>query len=194
MQTSPPLLAPLLRSETQGRLLAQTYLNPDLERTITDLAARADTSVANASRELNRLVSSGYLSARTSGRNRYIRANQDHPLFQPVAQILMYAYGPMAVLPPVLAMVPGVDDAYIYGSWATRLAGEMGPDPHDIDVLVVGDDIDLDALTAATDDARRTLGRDVNARAVSPETWVSAQDVFHKHIRERPHVRLSLRE
>lgn len=194
MKQSAPVLAPLLRSDTQGRLLAQLYLHPDEERTTTELARLADTAVPNASRELRRLVAAGFLHARTSGRNRYLRVNQDHPLFRPVTEVLRYAYGPIAVLAPLLRDVPGVEEAHIYGSWAARLAGEVGPDPADIDLLVVGDHVDRSALDAAAESARRQLGREVNPRAVSSRAWGEKADLFLRHLYDRPIVSIPLDE
>lgn len=189
-----PVLAPLLRSDTQGRLLAELYLHPDRELTTTELAALADTALPNASRELRRMVEAGFLLARTSGRNRYMRVNTEHPLYRPVAEILRYAYGPVAVLAPLLREVAGVREAYIYGSWAARLAGEPGPDPSDIDVLVVGDHIDHAALDAAAEAGRRQLGREVNPRAVSQRAWGEKADLFLRHLYDRPLVSIPLDE
>lgn len=194
MKPSVPVLAPLLRSDTQGRLLAELYLHPNEERTTTELARLADTAVPNASRELRRLVGAGFLHARASGRNRYMRVNQDHPLYRPVAEILRYAYGPVAVLAPLLREVPGVEEAYIYGSWAARLAGEVGPDPEDIDLLVVGDTVDRSVLDVASETARLQLGREVNPRAVSRRAWGEKDDLFLRQLYDRPLVSIPLGE
>jgi hypothetical protein len=192
MKPSVPVLAPLLRSDTQGRLLAELYLQPGRERTTTELALSADTALANASRELNRLAHAGFLLSRTSGRNHYFQVNEAHPLYRPVSEIVRYAYGPLAVLGPLLDSVPGIEEAFIYGSWAARLAGEIGPDPHDIDVLAIGDDIDRSALDTVAESARRQLGREINPRAVSRRAWESKPDLFLQHLRERPLINIPL--
>lgn len=194
MKASVPVLAPLLRSDTQGRLLAELYLHPERERTTSELARLADTALPNASRELRRMADAGFLLARTSGRNRYLRVNQEHPLYQPVAEILRYAYGPVAVLGPLLRDVPGVVEAYVYGSWAARLAGEVGSDPEDIDLLVIGDRVDVAALDDAAETARKELGREVNPRAVTQRAWGEKSDLFLRHLYDRPLVSIPLKE
>lgn len=194
MKASIPLLAPILRSDTQGRLLADLYLNPGAERTATELARRAQATLPTVSREIGRLEDAGYVTSRTSGRNKYVQVNTAHPLFAPMTDILTYSYGPLAVLPKALRGVPGLDCAYIYGSWAARLAGEPGRDPQDLDVLAIGDDIDLDRLEAAAEEARRRLHREVNARAITHKRWERADDVFLEHLKERPLVELPLTE
>lgn len=194
MKASVPLLAPLLRSDTQGRLLAELYLHPGRERTTTELAALADTALANASREVRRLVDAGFLLARSSGRNKYLRVNEEHPLFRPVAEILRHAYGPVAVLGPLLRDVPGVDEAYVFGPWAARLAGETGAEPGDVDVLVIGDALDHGALDAAMAAARRMLGREVAPLAVSHRAWAEQDDAFLRDVRDGHLVSVPLGE
>lgn len=189
-----PVLAPLLRSDTQGRLLAELYLHPEKERTATELARLADTALPNASRELSRMVAAGFLHARTSGRNRYLRVNDKHPLYRPVSEILRYAYGPVSVLSQLLREVSGAEEAYIYGSWAARLAGEVGPDPEDVDVLVIGDHVDHDTLDMAAEKARQQLGREVNPHAVSRRAWTEKDNLFLRHLTDRPLVSVPLSE
>jgi hypothetical protein len=57
-------------------------------------------------------------------------------------------YRPLPVLTDAVRSVPGVQRAYIYGSWAARYSGEIGPVPVDVDVLVIGT-ADLDDLEEA---------------------------------------------
>jgi len=49
----------------------------------------------------------------------------------------------------------------IFGSWAARYRGTVGPRPYDVDVLVIGD-IERAAVYAAADRAETRLGMQVN--------------------------------
>lgn len=189
MKPMPSLLSPLLRSDTQGRILAALYLFPERELTVSSLAKKADTSPSTVTREVDRMVESEFLNARVSGRNRYVSVNVDHPLFKPVAEVVRYAYGPLAILPGVVSGLKGMQEASIYGSWAARLNGEPGPDPSDIDVVVVGD-IDRMAAYDAAQAATIACGRPVNIRAVATQDWREGSDLFLKSIRGGPLVRL----
>lgn len=186
-----PTISPLLRSDVQGNLLAELLLAPERERTLTELATAIGGTAPTVHREVDRLVTTGFLSQRRSGRNRYIRANVQHALYRPVRQIVEYAYGPRAVLPPLLASVAGIERAYVYGSWAARMNGEAGPDPADIDVLVIGRPDRADLYDAATV-AQSKLGREVNIRSVSPDRWNAADDTFLQTVKSRPLVPLPL--
>jgi predicted nucleotidyltransferase len=92
----------------------------------------------------------------------------------------------------VLAAVHGVDAAYIYGSWAARYAGEPGPPPRDVDVLVVGN-ADADDVFDAARAAERQLGREVNIHQVSATAWRGpGHDPFLTSVRSRPLVPIDL--
>ena len=191
VKASVPTISPLLRSDVQGNLLAELLLTPARERTLTELTAAVGATMPTVHREVDRLVTAGFLTERRSGRNRYVRANLEHPLYRPVRQIIEYAYGPRAVLPHLLAPVDGIDAAYVYGSWAARMNGEEGADPADIDVLVVGrpERATLYDVAAA---AQSELGREVNIRSISRDRWEAADDPFLQTVKSRPLVRLEL--
>lgn len=64
--------------------------------------------------------------------------------------------------------VAGAAQVVIFGSGAARYAGEAGPPPHDIDVLVVGK-VDRADLYDAADRAQARLGIEVNPRRTYDE-------------------------
>jgi DNA-binding transcriptional ArsR family regulator len=191
MKPSAPTLTPLLRSDTQGRILAALYLFPEQERTASELARLAATSLPTVLRELDRLAAGGFVVERVSGRNRCVRVNTEHVLYGPVEALARHAYGPVAVLPGLLAPVPGIEEAYVYGSWAARLAGEPGPDPADVDVIVVGTPDRMKVLEVA-DEATRLLARPTNIRVVSRPTWDAQTDLFIQTVQNRPLTPLNL--
>lgn len=190
MKESPPELLPLLRSRAHGELLAWLYLHPEAEYSTVDLAARVELSQSTVSREADRLVSAGLVTERRVGRNRMLSAATDTILTRPLTDLLAVTFGPLPVLGDLLAAVPGVDEAHIYGSWAARYAGDPGPLPRDIDLLVVGDP-DPDDVYDAARAAESRLAREVNVTLVTPDRWMTADsDPFLAEIRRRPMVRL----
>src|SRR6266508_2324528 len=124
MKQPAPSLLPLLRSSTQGELLAVLYLHPDEQYSLTTLADRVRTSVPTVAREADRLAGAGLITENRAGNQRLIRANTDTPLFRPLADLLALTFGPLPVLTESLKSVPGVEEAYIYGSWAARYRNE----------------------------------------------------------------------
>jgi DNA-binding transcriptional ArsR family regulator len=178
-------LLPLLRTPLLGELLAWLYLHPDEQYSVVELARRLGVSQSTVSREADRLAEAALVRDERRGNLRLLRANVDHVLARPLGELLALTYGPAAVLGELLGTVDGVDEAYVYGSWASRYAGEAGPPPRDIDVLVVGT-ADDDELADAAKVAERRLGREVNVHRVSARAWRSGDDPFLVSVRARP--------
>ena len=158
---------------------------------MTELARRFGVSQSTVSREVDRLAEAELVLDERRGNLRLLRANVDNPLARPLGEVLALTYGPAAVLAELLATVNGVDEAYVYGSWAARYAGEAGPPARDIDVLIVGD-ADEDDLAEAARAAERRLGREVNVHRVSARAWRAGNDPFLASVRARPIHRIEL--
>lgn len=192
MKVSPPPLLPLLRSRAHGEMLAWLYLHPEAEYSTVDLAARVGVSQATVSREADRFVDAGLVLERRVGRNRMLRAATDTVVARPLTDLMAVTFGPLPVLGDLLSSVPGIDEAHIYGSWAARYAGDYGPLPRDIDLLVVGDP-DPDDVYDAARAAESRLAREVNVSLVSAERWRTGDgDPFLAEVRKRPMVSLQL--
>lgn len=193
MRTPPSALLPLLRSRLQGDLLALTYLHPDREYSISELAALVDATVKNVHNEVSRLVEHGLLLGRKVGNVRLVRAALDHPLVEPLTDLMALTYGPLPVLTELLSPIEGILEAYIYGSWAARYLGQVGPPPNDVDVLVVGKP-KRHALDDAAEAARELLQREVNVHRMPTNVWKAepATDPFIQTVKSRPLVQLKL--
>lgn len=190
MNTAAPALAPLFRSDAQGEILARLLLNPDRAYSIAELGRITGTSYASTHREVQRLIRAGLLEEHRVGRHHQLRADTTSPAYRPLTELLLLTYGPATVIPRVLVGVPGINEVYIYGSWAARRTGEPGSPPGDVDVLVVGDP-PRSAIYEAADEAEAALGREVSIRVVSAGTWAAATDPFIKTVRGRPLVALT---
>jgi predicted nucleotidyltransferase len=181
----------LFRSDTQGEILARVLLGPETGHTVAELARLASASYATAHREARRIVDAGLARERRVGRAKVLTAATDHPAYASTADLVRLAYGPEVVVADELGGIGGVEEAYIYGSWAARRSGEAGPWPRDVDVLLVGDP-DRQAVLEAAERAERRLGREVDIRVVSAEAWRDGQDLFAATVKHRPLVRLEL--
>lgn len=190
MKTS--ALLPILRSQLQGQLLALLYLHPEAEYSLTEAANQIGASVRAVHHEVERLVDAGLVQERRHGNMRLIKA-ADTRLTRPLTELLALTYGPLPVLAHELADVEGIDEAFMFGSWARRFDGEPGPPPGDVDVLVVGVS-DLDDLDEAARRAEQTLKRPVSITRVLPDRWADASgdDGFLADVRVKPRVSIDL--
>jgi DNA-binding transcriptional ArsR family regulator len=187
-----PALLPILRSQQQGEILALLLGNPDLELSLTQIAARTGTPHASVHREVERAEQAGLVVSRKLGNTRLVRANTDSPYYTGLAEVLTRAFGVPAVLAGVLRPVNGIAAAYIYGSWAARHEGQTGQRPvGDIDVLILGEP-DRDRLYAALSDAEERLGRPVQATIRGADWLGTGSGAFHDTVTSRPLLRLPL--
>lgn len=184
MKTMPPILVPILRTATQGRILALLFDSPDRVWTLTELAAAARTSEPTALREVNRAVSAGIAQSSKVGQARQIRANPSGRFFEEVRRIILGTFGPPVVVSREFAAIPGVAAVVLFGSWVQRYLGEKGHIPNDLDVLVIGRP-DRDLIHAAAERAETELHMPVQSTIRSLADWQGA-DPFLGELRQRP--------
>ena len=180
-------VAPIFRSENQARLLAAVLLGSE-EYSLTDLAKGAGVPYATTHREVGRLLELDILQERTAGKTRLISANEGSPLTEPLRQIVAVVAGPATYLERELSAVPGIQAAFIFGSFAARLSGEEGPVPEDVDVMVVGN-ADPAQVYAVADRVQDLVGRPVNISLLSEEE-IQGDSGFLRQIRSSPTVPL----
>jgi hypothetical protein len=190
MTRNASVLAPVLRSETQARLLAAVLLHPDREASIADLARETGSDPGNLHAEVERLVQAGILADRRAGRTRLLRAGTS-ALIGPLANLLLLGYGPKTVVENALTGIPGIEQAFIGGSWAARYHGQPGAFPNDVDVIVVGKP-DRDDVTEAVVEALRAVGHDGQVIFRSPAAWRDPKDAFTRTAKARPLVELTI--
>lgn len=188
MRSESPALLPVFRSQHQAELLMWLYLHPGTEYSVSELARRLSVPLSTLHREVVRLDVASLMISRTLGRNRLIRANTDHPAAPALTQLLEVSFGPRAVIAEEFA-VPGANAVIIFGSWAARYAGQVGPPPHDIDVLVVGN-VDRADLYEAADRASARLEIEVNPVLRSTKQWSRPEDSLVKQIKASAHTQV----
>ncbi|HEY0891168.1 MAG TPA: ArsR family transcriptional regulator [Nocardioides sp.] len=184
---APPLMA-IFRSQLQGELLARLLLAPE-QTSISDLARDLGAPFATVHREVERLIRADLVQATQVGRTRVLRVNADNLAYRPLRDLVLLTFGPRQVIDEEFGELAGLEGLYIFGSWAARYRGEDGPQPNDIDVLVVGE-VDRDDVCDCADRAQRRLQRPVNPTVVSRARWLEAGEPFLNQLRRRPLVQL----
>jgi DNA-binding transcriptional ArsR family regulator len=187
-----PPLAPLFRSDQQLRILAVLFGENGEELSIGALAERAGVAQATASREVARLAEHGLVTTRALGRNTLVRANWDLPWAKDLRSILVQTVGLLGQLGAAITDLGGVEEAFVFGSWAARYTGEPGPAPNDIDVLVVGD-APLRTVRRACAPVERQLRVEVNPVVIDRERWDARKpEPFVAQIQSAPLVSIPL--
>jgi DNA-binding transcriptional ArsR family regulator len=181
MGTIVPPIMPIFRSRVQGELLAAVLLTGDAEFSLTELAQRIGAALSTVHREATRLEAAGVLTSRRVGNVRFVRANQNSPAYAPLRDLVERYFGVPVVIAEEFGELDGIDELSIFGSWAARANGLAGPEPNDIDVLVIGQP-DRDATYESALRVERRVGKPVNVTIRTPETWARKADGFLQHI------------
>ena len=145
-QTASTETLPFWRSDAQPFLLYSLFWDPP-GQTASTIAARFGLSRETVSKEARRLFNAGIIEWRTVGRNKVLALVEDHPATKALRTLVDLTLGPLIDLKR-LYDIEGVDEVYVFGSWARRHLGEPGATPRDIDVLVVGNPEAYDVTTA----------------------------------------------
>jgi predicted nucleotidyltransferase len=181
MQAASLLLGP----DTRRAILARVFLDPSREFHLRELVRLTGFAPRSVQKEVEKLVSADLLSDRRSGNRRYLRANDRHPLFQPIREIVLKTEGLADVLRDALG-TRGIDCAVVFGSIASHrtTAGS------DVDLLVVGT-IGLREAVRRLGPAHDRLGREINAVVWSRDEFErrrAESDPFLQGILEGPVV------
>jgi predicted nucleotidyltransferase len=146
-----------LRSTARRKLLAYYFTNPAARLHLRDIAERIGVDPSNLSKELGRLQREGLFLAEVNGRQKYFKLDRDYALFAEVRSIVTKTIGAVPVLSAALKKVGGVEEAYLYGSFAR----DQQDAASDIDVLVIGSPA-CENLAVCFEKLEKQLGREIN--------------------------------
>ncbi len=165
-----------LRSELRNRLLSYYFTNPKAIHYLRELAGLLEADPANLSRELARLERAGLFLGEHRGRQKYFRLSPAHPLYAELRSIVLKTVGAVEQLRKALAGIRGIQESYLYGSFAR----DQQDAASDIDVLIVGRP-DASQLELAIRALERRLGREINYTLFGPEEFrsrLAGRDAF----------------
>lgn len=176
---------PIFRSPEQERLLAVLFVHADEPLTLSELASRAGTSMGGTHKEVERLEASGLVKSTTVGRARLVEADQTSPIYLELRGLLVKTLGPAPLLRSALSSIEGMEEAFIYGSWADPSQAN----PADVDVLVIGEP-DVSSVYDAVSEVEVQVGRPINVTVRSPTEWEDADGAFERAVRSGPKLDL----
>lgn len=173
------LALPIFRSELQLRMLGLLILGPHETWTTPDLARRLGATPVSIHRELHRALDAGLLVRDPIGRTYLYRAATDSPLYEPLRLLLERTVGVEAELRRALEDVPGVEAAFIHGSFAKTT--KIRP-TSDVDVVVLGH-ADPHALRRRLRRVESQLGREIDVLAYSPDEFAALAESGNSLVR-----------
>jgi predicted nucleotidyltransferase len=161
-------LSDALFSKVQQRVMALLFGQPERSFYTSEILRHVDSGVGAVDRELNRLHRSGLVTVERVGNQKHYRANRNAPVFEELRGLLEKTVNVTEPLKKTFERhARGIQSAFVFGSVA------KGTDTadSDIDIMVIGDDLNYSALYSAAQEAELTLKRPVHPLFMSPQDW-----------------------
>lgn len=117
--------------------------------------------------ELNRLEDAGMLSSETVGNKKMFRANDQHPLFKEIHNILLKQIGIDKIVEQVIERLGNVERVYLIGDFS------KGIDSNIIDLLIIGT-IDRNYLLNLVEKAEQMVNRKIRYLLYEAEEFSEA--------------------
>ena len=164
----PTGLADVLFTPVQQRVLGLLFGQPQRRFQSAELIRLAGSGTGSAHRLLMRLAATGLATTERVGNQKHYRANAESPVFPELAGLVRKTVGLAAPLQAALAPLAGhISAAFIYGS----IAKGTDTAASDIDLMVIADKLEYDALYKALQAAEAALARTINPNLMTRAEW-----------------------
>lgn len=152
------MLKSLIGSKTRQVLLSTFFNTPEKEYYTRQLASMHGMSVGTIHRELKNLIASEIFTVRSVGNIKLFSLNRKNPVYEELKNIIYKTEGIVKFVKNAISKVSGIRVAFVYGSFAK---GDERQDS-DIDIFLIGDDIDEDALVINIGNLEKKLFKEIN--------------------------------
>jgi hypothetical protein len=158
------MLETLISSRTRIKLLLRLFLNPNSTAYLRGMAEEFNESTNAIRLELNRFEDAGMLMSKNEGNKKVYKANEQHPLFKDINNIVLKYLGIDSIIENVIKRAGNLHKVYLTGDYAT------GKDSGIIDLLFIGE-IDKAYLTNLISKAESLIGKKVRYLVYNREEW-----------------------
>jgi hypothetical protein len=149
------MLETLITSKTRIKLLLKFFLNDSSSSYLRQLESEFGES-SNAIRvELNRLENAGLLRSFTKGNRKYFQAENTHPLFKDIHNIILKYVGIDQVIDQVVHKLGDLDRVFLHGDFVE------GRENGTIEFIFVGENLDCNYLYRLVGKAEKLIKRKV---------------------------------
>ena len=181
-------LADALFSNTQQRVLAYLFGQPERSFFATELIKLAGGGSGAVQRELARLEDSGLVTVSKVGTQKHYQANPKSPIFSELCAIAQKTVGLAEPLREVLKpLAKKISAAFVYGS----VAKKQDTATSDIDLMVISGKVTYADLFGVLEEVSVRLGRKVNPTVYSPqelEKLVKQGNAFATRVLAQPKI------
>jgi len=159
------MLESLITSKTRIKLLLKFFLNSNTSAHLRGLESEFGESTNGIRLELNRFEQAGLLSSHSEGNRKIFKANTSHPLFSDIQHLVHKHLGLDQLVEHVVKRLGDLDRVYVTGSFA------HGQESHEIELLLVGNQIDKAYLDHLISKAMTLVRRKVQYQLMSSQQF-----------------------
>src|ERR1700691_3251059 len=112
------MLETLISSRTRIKLLLRLFLNPNSTAYLRGMAEEYNESTNAIRLELNRFEDAGMLMSKNEGNKKVYKANEQHPLFKDINNIVLKYLGIDSIIENVIKRAGNLYKVYLTGDYA----------------------------------------------------------------------------
>ena len=150
------MLDSLITSKTRLKLLIKFFVSASNQSHLRGLADEFQESTNAIRKELNQLSEAGYLEKSTDKNKILYRANTKNSLFKPIQKLIHTYLGIDEIVDNILQKAGDIQEVSLIGDYAA------GIDSGEIDVLILGENINQAYLLLLADKVGKKLEKRVN--------------------------------
>jgi hypothetical protein len=168
------MIEALITSKTRIKLMLKFFLNSTSTGYLRGLASEFGESTNSVRPELNRFEEAGLLTSSTEGIKKVFQANPKHPLFGDIHSLMRKYVGMDEIIDNVITQLGEPQEVYLIGDLA------QGIDSPDLNMIIVGNNIDLDYLEILVAKAQKIISRKIGYAVFTPEEF----NIQYPHINQ----------
>ncbi len=159
------MLDALITSKTRIKLMLKFFLNTGATGYLRGLETEFGDSTNAIRLELNRFEEAGLLEAHTESNRKVFQANKKHPLFPDIQSLVRKYAGIDSIIERVIIHLGRPEEVYLIGDLA------RGLDSKELNLIIVGANIDLDYLESLVGKAQPLITRKIGYLVLTPDEF-----------------------
>jgi len=179
-------MADALFSNTQQRVLAHIYGQPERSFYLSELIRLSAGGSGAIQRELARLEQSGLVTVTRIGAQKHYQANPNAPIYSELCGIVQKTVGLAGPLREALKpLTRQITAAFVYGSVAKRTDTAAS----DIDLMLISDKLNYADVFTALENTSSVVGRSINPTVYSNKEFkrrIDQGNSFIKRVLAQP--------
>ncbi|MFH1326054.1 MAG: nucleotidyltransferase domain-containing protein [Candidatus Falkowbacteria bacterium] len=147
-----------LLKNNQGKILNLFFKDPEKDYYLREIAKNLGKEPGVFQKAIEKLIKEGILKDERRGNLRFFKLNKNYPIYEEIKKIVSKTLGIEAQMKELVDGLEGVEYVFIFGS----IAKGNEYSESDIDLMLVGTNVDQDDLIEKVSKLEIELGREIN--------------------------------